>query len=527
MSDTENKNNKQSKRNLLRQAKERENAAKIAAKNRETLEKNKLNDPAYLTAKAKQQRNDDITRIMTIFNTYENTRKMIPKLDLKFIVNSSEKYKYPLMREILKCFNDVVNRLNISYINSYAEKRINLFLKNFQANKTKDDSDVILLPASNPLYKVGLVNLLVRIKKNIVTFTDNTVKQSTIDAPVESNECLKELVNSYIWNLKINDCDNFTLLTNEEQQDKFSRALFRICKIVNNPIPDLQAAENKLQNDANAQINKEAIAAQNDATNGIPQKSILGKGENFSNTKDGLILDPEYLRVAGIIRSYNLTPKDGITNENIQVIIDYAEKKNLPLNTYVLKILNDDKNKFKINVWIGYITPKLTGFLNSQKLLPAIDDPLYQVEFLNNSIKIKQGIQTYKTSEVTKGSNNTILDFKNLQQLAIGYINDVKINTCAVFNLKGIDQQKELYTHELFRTCTIAGVPIKSIDLADRNLNIIDVLKKKVKKSNPKPEVVKTEGFMNIKTDNYNIEYVKFYLQILIFILIFFYICRI
>ena len=155
-----------------------------------------------------------------------------------------------------------------------------------------------------------------------------------------------------------------------------------------------------------------------------------------------------------------------------------------------------------------------------------MDDPLYQVEILNNLIKIKQGIQTYKTPEVVKGSNNTIIDFKNLQQIAIGYINDVKINTCATFNLKGKDQQKELYTHELFRACTIAGVPIKSIDLADRNLNIMDVLKKKVTKSNPKPVVVKTEGFINIQNDNYNLEYVKMYIQILIFILIFFYICR-
>ena len=119
---------KQSKKTLLRQAKEKENAARIAAKNRATLEKKKLmSDPAYLTAKAKQQRNDDINRIMTVYETYKKNRVRISKADLKFIVSSSEKYKYPLMIELLKALNDIVNRLNISYINTYADKRIKLF----------------------------------------------------------------------------------------------------------------------------------------------------------------------------------------------------------------------------------------------------------------------------------------------------------------------------------------------------------------------------------------------------------------
>jgi hypothetical protein len=94
-----------------------------------------------------------------------------------------------------------------------------------------------------------------------------------------------------------------------------------------------------------------------------------------------------------------------------------------------------------------------------------------------------------------------------------------------MYNLKGKDQQKDMYTNELYRICTMVGVPIKSIDLADRNMNIIDVLKKNVKKSVVTP-VVKEEGFTNILPDNNIIDSLKNYLKILIFILIFFYICK-
>ena len=392
-------NIQQSNRTLQRQAKERANAAKIAAKNRATLDKKRqTSDPAYLTAKAKQQRNDDITRIESIFKTYEKTRKRISKLDLKFITSSSEKYKYGLTFDALRCLNDIVNRLNISYINTYAEKRINLFLKNVKdpKNPEKTDEKIVLLPPSNPLYKVGLVNLLVRIKKNIIDFSDKQVIDATIDAPVMSMDCLRELCISYIWNLKINDCDGFTLLSKDDQQDKFNKALFRICKIVNNPIPDLFAAEEKLQNESNTLINKEAIRAQEDASNGIKQKSYTGGGDHFDNTKSGLNLDPDFLKMSAIFRNYMIAQDTAITDANIQVIIDYAENKKLPLNSNALKILNDDLNKFKINVWIGYITPKLINFLDYQKLLPSKDDPLYPIEILNNVIKIKKGIQTYK-----------------------------------------------------------------------------------------------------------------------------------
>ena len=522
---------KQSSRTLKRIAKEKENAAKIAAKNRAALEKKKLqSDPAYLTAKAKQKRMDDISRIMTIYNTYEKTRKRIPKLDLKFIVNSSEKYKYPLMQQILIAFNDIVNRVNISQVSAYAEKRILLFLKNCK------DPQIVLPTPQDPLYKVGIVNLLVRIKKNIVDFSDDVIQKNTsetrdpvsnlpINPLVNNMVCFRELCKTYIWNLKINECDNFTLLSKEDQTDKFTRALFRICKIVNNPIPNLLAAEEAIQNDAKTQINKEALAAQSDAANGIVQPSYTGGGDNFENKKPGLNLDPDFLRVSAIFRNFNSKKDVAITDHNIKVIIEYAENKKVPLNINALKVLNEDANKYKIGLWIGYITPKLVDFLNSQKLLPKMDNPLYHVNILNNAIKIKKGIQSYKKSDVVRGSKNTILDYPSLQQLCIGYINDIKINTCAIFNLKGKDQKKELYTNELYRQCSIVGVPIKAIDLSDRNLNIMDVLKKKVNKAKITP-VFTTEGFINIKNDNNNIEYLKNYLLILIFILIFFYLCR-
>jgi hypothetical protein len=512
-----------SKKNLQRQTKERENAARIAAKKRETLEKNRLKDPSYLTAKAKQQRSDDMNRIYAISEKYNKFRKPIPKLDIKFILNCSDKYKYPLFYQLLISFNDIVNRLNISYVNSYAESRINLFLKNIK------DPQILLLPPSNPLYKVGLVNLLVRIKKNIINFTDKQVQDNTLDLPVADMNCLRELIKSYIWNLKINECDNFTLLSKEDQEDKFNTSLFRICKIVNNPIPNLQAEEEKKQNDANTQINQEAIRAQADAKNDIPQKSFVGGGDNFDNSQSGLNLDPDFLRVSGIFRNHTLMMKSAITDENIQVIINYAENKKLPLNAYALKILNDDLNKFKIGVWIGYITPKLINFLNARQLLPAKDDPLYNVSILNNALKIKKGFQPYKKSEVVRGSDNTILDYDSLQQMCIGYINDIKINSCAMYNLKGIDQQKDLYTNELSRICNIVNVPIKSFDLASRNLNIIDVLKKKINSSKIVPVTVKAEGFTNIKFSDYSIkidiEYIKNYILILLVILIIFYLC--
>ena len=512
-----------SKKELQRQTRERQNAARIAAKKRETLEKNRLKDPAYLTAKAKQQRSDDMNRITAIFAKYNKFRRPIPKLDIRFILSCSDKYKYPIFDQQLISFNDIVNRLNISYVSSYAERRINLFLKN-----TKDPQ-ILLLPPSNPLYKVGLVNLLVRIKKNIINFTDKQVQEGTVDLPVADMNSLRELIKSYIWNLKINECDNFTLLSKEDQEDKFNTSLFRICKIVNNPIPNLQAEEEKKQNDANTQINQEAIRAQSDAKNNIPQKSFVGGGDHFDNSKSGLNLDPDFLRVSGIFRNHTLMMKSAITDENIQVIINYAEKQKLPLNVEALKILNNDLNKFRIGVWIGYITPKLIKFFNSQQLLPARDDPLYNFNILNNALKIKKGIQTYTKSEVIRGSNNTILGYKSLQQLCIGYINDIKINSCAMYNLKGIDQQKDLYTNELSRMCTNVNVPIKSFDLASRNLNIIDVLKKKINNSKIVPVTVKAEGFTNIKFSDYSIkidiEYIKNYILILLVILIIFYLC--
>jgi uncharacterized membrane protein len=98
-----------------------------------------------------------------------------------------------------------------------------------------------------------------------------------------------------------------------------------------------------------------------------------------------------------------------------------------------------------------------------------------------------------------------------------------------MYNLKGIDQQKDLYTNELSRMCTNVNVPIKSFDLASRNLNIIDVLKKKINNSKIVPVTVKAEGFTNIKFSDYSIkidiEYIKNYILILLVILIIFYLC--
>jgi hypothetical protein len=158
-----------------------------------------------------------------VFTQFKATNVPIKKSDLKKVVETATKYKTILPLESLAALNTPGNRKNVSQVIDYIEPKVINFWKS--QNMVPGEED--------PLFKIKLLNLCIKVKKGKLRFTDNVVSKTQ-----QFNDFLSlvEGCKLYIWNTKVNDCASYNTLPPDAQKERYSKIYERICNIANAPI---------------------------------------------------------------------------------------------------------------------------------------------------------------------------------------------------------------------------------------------------------------------------------------------------
>lgn len=201
---------------------------KVATSNQNLLKE--VDDPNEEVARLKKlgKANDTITNIVSTFLT---TKKPIKKGNLKKVVDLSKKFKILLTFEAIKALYG--NRQNVSQYFSYFEDRIISLFEKLGYVRSKGDDNV---------FKVELMNTLVKIKKGILRIPDDKVKSTKLFLDFNS---VIEASKIYIWYTKVMECEPINNLDDEELKARYSKIQARICKIVNQPIKEPVEPEEK------------------------------------------------------------------------------------------------------------------------------------------------------------------------------------------------------------------------------------------------------------------------------------------
>jgi hypothetical protein len=165
-----------------------------------------------------------------------------------------------------------------------------------------------------------------------------------------------------------------------------------------------------------------------------------------------------YSIILKITNNFKIT-KNPITNENLDRIINIANKNNLLLSSEILSVLFD--NRQNVQYMMSYIEPRLITFFTNKNLLPPRGNKLFDIKLLTACIKIKTKILIYENNDVEM--SNQFIDMDCLLIASKLYIWNAKLNKCTAFNLQD-DRDILMKTNkELERYCDIAGVPIRTI----------------------------------------------------------------
>jgi hypothetical protein len=192
---------------------------KVATSNQNLLKE--VDDPNEEVARLKKlgKANDTITNIVSTFLT---TKKPIKKTNLKKVVDLSRKFKILLTYEAIKALYG--NRQNVSQYFSYFDERIISLFEKLGYVRSKGDDNI---------FKVELMNTLVKIKKGLLKIPDDKVKSTKLFLDFNS---VLEASKIYIWHTKVMECEPINNLDDEELKIRYSKIQARICKIVNQPI---------------------------------------------------------------------------------------------------------------------------------------------------------------------------------------------------------------------------------------------------------------------------------------------------
>jgi hypothetical protein len=201
---------------------------KVATSNQNLLKE--VDDPNEEVARLKKlgKANDTITNIVSTFLT---TKKPIKKTNLKKVVDLSRKFKILLTYEAIKALYG--NRQNVSQYFSYFDERIISLFEKLGYVRSKGDDNI---------FKVELMNTLVKIKKGLLKIPDDKVKSTKLFLDFNS---VLEASKIYIWHTKVMECEPINNLDDEELKIRYSKIQARICKIVNQPIKEPIEPEEK------------------------------------------------------------------------------------------------------------------------------------------------------------------------------------------------------------------------------------------------------------------------------------------
>ena len=240
-----------------------------------------LNKPAEaaspLDLKIQGKKAKAMDESIKIFSQFAITKVPIRKSDLKKIVETAEKYKTILPLGSLQALNVEGNRKNVSQIIEYIEPRITNFWKSQSMVPGQED----------PLFKVKVLNLCVKVKKGILTFPDSVVSKTQ-----QFNDYLSlvEGCKLYIWNTKVNDCASYNTLPLDAQKERYSKVFERLCNIANVPISKPAAAdsegeegkEGKEDTESGAESGAESTSEGGASEGGSAAASTEGGGEAAS-----------------------------------------------------------------------------------------------------------------------------------------------------------------------------------------------------------------------------------------------------
>jgi hypothetical protein len=191
--------------------------------------------PVNMNEEAKKTK--AIQEIYTIITDFYKKRTPISNNKLRQIIILAEKNKILLIKDVINCFYEEENRNNVSQVISYFDKRIISFL----------DSQKLLPPSDDPLFKITVLNICIKIKYNQITFTNDIVVKSKLFSDLG---CFLGAIKLYIWNVKVNECAPLNLLQLNELESMYTPEIGRLCKIANAPILNPPKTKNEIEKES-------------------------------------------------------------------------------------------------------------------------------------------------------------------------------------------------------------------------------------------------------------------------------------
>jgi hypothetical protein len=223
----------------------------------------KMDSKPDIKQEAKQV--DANNKIYTILKDFKKTQVPIKKSNLKSIIDLATKNKITLPADALAGL--YANKQNVSQFITYIDERLVNF---FQAKK-------LVPPPGDDLFKVRMLNLCVKIKKDKLKFEDAEIKQTK---QFDDFDSLKEACKSYIWNVKINECAILNTIDADEFKLRYNKTIDRVCTIANVPIT------NPLKGDESA-ASEEGVEGSGESGEQTTEESDGGGGESSGGESGG------------------------------------------------------------------------------------------------------------------------------------------------------------------------------------------------------------------------------------------------
>jgi len=204
-----------------------------------------------------------------IFTQFKSTNVPIKKSDLKKVVETATKYKTILPYESLAALNVPGNRKNVSQVIEYIEPKVTNFWKS--QNMVPGEED--------PLFKIKMLNLCIKVKKGKLRFTDSVVSKTQ-----QFNDYLSlvEGCKLYIWNTKVNDCAAYSTLPPDAQKERYSKVYERVCNIANAPISKPADTDSEGKEEEEGKEGKEGEESSSNTEGGSEAASTEGTSEAAS-----------------------------------------------------------------------------------------------------------------------------------------------------------------------------------------------------------------------------------------------------
>ena len=156
--------------------------------------------------------------IYNITDDYQDTQVPISKNNMEKIAKLASTNNLTLPVEILSIL--YLNRRNVAPIATYIQNRLTDFF----------DSKRLLPPKSNKYFKIKLLNLCVKIKKDALYFSNEDVLKTRQFFDAES---LRVACQLYVWHIKLNECAIINTLPLAEYKTRWNKNVDRLCNIAN------------------------------------------------------------------------------------------------------------------------------------------------------------------------------------------------------------------------------------------------------------------------------------------------------